>query len=112
VELFQREVIGMPADVVAQLRNAPFRPGMEAIAHTLVYDATIVGDLTLPTELITSITTPTLVIDGDQSPPMMREAARAVADALRNGRRHSLAGQDHTINPAATAPIVAAFLAA
>src|ERR671922_77126 len=38
VELFQTEVIGMPAELVAQLREAPFRPGMEAIAHTLVYD--------------------------------------------------------------------------
>jgi pimeloyl-ACP methyl ester carboxylesterase len=112
VELFQTEVIGMPADVVAQLRNAPFRPGMEAIAHTLVYDATIVGDLSLPTELIGSITTPTLVIDGDQSPPVIREAARAVADTLPNGQLHSLAGRDHTIDPEATAPIVAEFLAA
>jgi pimeloyl-ACP methyl ester carboxylesterase len=112
VELFQTKVIGMPAEVVAQLRNAPFRPAMEAIAHTLVYDATIVGDLTLPTELIASITTPALVIDGEQSPPVMRDAARAVADTLPNGRRHSLAGQDHTINPDATAPIVAEFLAA
>jgi pimeloyl-ACP methyl ester carboxylesterase len=112
VELFQTKVIGMPAEVVAQLRNAPFRPSMEAIAHTLVYDATIVGDLTLPTELIASITTPALVIDGEQSPPVMRDAARAVADTLPNGRRHSLAGQDHTINPDATAPIVAEFLAA
>jgi pimeloyl-ACP methyl ester carboxylesterase len=112
VELFQTEVIGMPAEVVAQLRNAPFRPSMEAIAHTLVYDATIVGDLSLPTELIASITTPTLVIDGDQSPPVIREAARAVADTLPNGQLHSLAGRDHTIDPAATAPIVAEFLAA
>jgi pimeloyl-ACP methyl ester carboxylesterase len=112
VELFQTEVIGMPAEVVASLRNAPFRPGMEAIAHTLVYEATLVGDLTLPTELIASITTPTLVIDGDQSPPVMREAARAVADTLPNGRRHSLAGEGHTINPETTAPIVAEFVAA
>jgi pimeloyl-ACP methyl ester carboxylesterase len=112
VELFQTEVIGMPAEVVAQLRQAPFRPGMEAIAHTLVYDATIVGDLSLPTELIASITTPTLVIDGDQSPPVIREAARAVADTLPNGQLHSLAGRDHTIDPAATAPILAEFLAA
>jgi pimeloyl-ACP methyl ester carboxylesterase len=112
VELFQTEVIGMPGEVVAQLREAPFRPGMEAIAHTLVYDATIVGDLSLPTELIASITTPTLVIDGEQSPPVMREAARAVADTLPNGQLHSLAGRDHTIDPAATAPIVAEFLAA
>jgi pimeloyl-ACP methyl ester carboxylesterase len=112
VELFQTEVIGMPAEVVAQLRQAPFRPGMEAIAHTLVYDATIVGDLSLPTELIASITTPTLVIDGDQSPSVIREAARAVADTLPNGQLHSLAGRDHTIDPAATAPILAEFLAA
>jgi pimeloyl-ACP methyl ester carboxylesterase len=112
VELFQTEVIGMPAEVVAQLRQAPFRPGMEAIAHTLVYDATIVGDLSLPTELIASIATPTLVIDGDQSPPVIREAARAVADTLPNGQLHSLAGRDHTIDPAATAPILAEFLAA
>jgi len=111
VELFQTEVIGMPPEVVTQLRDAPFRPGMEAIAHTLVYDATIVGDLTLPTDLIASITTPTLVIDGDQSPPVIREAARAVADTLPNGRRQSLAGQGHTIDPEATAPVVADFLA-
>ncbi|MEN3284223.1 MAG: hypothetical protein V7607_5363 [Solirubrobacteraceae bacterium] len=112
VELFQTEVIGMPPEVVAQMREAPFRPGMEAIAHTLVYDATIVGDLTLPTELVASIAAPTLVIDGEQSPPVMRAAAQAVADTLPNGRRQSLAGQDHTIDPQATAPVVADFLAA
>jgi pimeloyl-ACP methyl ester carboxylesterase len=112
VELFQTEVIGMPPEVVAQLRNAPFRAAMEGIAHTLVYDAAIVADLTLPTDLVASITTPTLVIDGEHSPPVMREAARAVADALPNGQLRSLAGQDHTIDPEATAPILADFLTA
>jgi pimeloyl-ACP methyl ester carboxylesterase len=112
VELFQTEVVGMPPEVVAQMRDAPFRPGLEAIAHTLVYDATIVGDLTLPTELVAAITAPALVIDGDQSPPVMRAAAQAVAETLPNGRSHSLAGQDHTIDPQATAPVVADFLAA
>jgi pimeloyl-ACP methyl ester carboxylesterase len=112
VELFQTEVIGLPAEVVVQMRNAPFRPAMEAIAHTLAYDATLMEDFTLPTMLIASITTPTLVIDGEQSPPWLREAARAVAEALPNGRRWSLAGQDHTIDPEATAPILADFLAA
>jgi pimeloyl-ACP methyl ester carboxylesterase len=112
VELFQTEVIGMPAQVVAQMRNAPFRPAIEAIAHTLVYDAAIMDDFRLPTTLIASIATPTLVIDGEQSPPWLREAARAVADTLPNGRRRSLAGQDHTIDPEATAPSLADFLAA
>jgi pimeloyl-ACP methyl ester carboxylesterase len=86
------------------------RPALEAIAHTLVYEATLIGDLSLPTELVVSITAPTLVIDGEQSRPFLREAARAVVEALPNGSRRSLAGQDHTIDPEATAPILADFL--
>ncbi len=38
VELFQTEAVGIPAAVVAQLRNAPFRPYLEKMAHTLVYE--------------------------------------------------------------------------
>src|SRR5439155_9593034 len=30
--------VGIPEEVVAQMRHAPFRAGMEAIAHTLAYD--------------------------------------------------------------------------
>jgi pimeloyl-ACP methyl ester carboxylesterase len=110
VELYQTKAVGIPEDVVAQMRHAPFRPALEAIAHTLAYDATIVGDLKLPTELIASITTPTLVIDGEHSPPLLRNAARAVADALPNGRPCTLAGQTHDISPDATAAVVAEFL--
>ncbi len=40
VELYQREAIGMPEEVVAGMRQAPFRSALEAIAHTLAYDAT------------------------------------------------------------------------
>src|SRR5262245_25674056 len=40
VEYFQRRVVGIPEPVIAQLRGAPFRPALEAMAHTLVYDLT------------------------------------------------------------------------
>jgi hypothetical protein len=43
VELYQTEMVDIPAEIVAQLRHAPFRPALENIAHTLVYDATILG---------------------------------------------------------------------
>ena len=112
VELYQTKVIGIPEDVVAQMRHAPYRPGLEAIAHTLVYDATIMGDFAPPSELFASIATPTLVIDGEASPPFLRNAARAVAETLPKGCLRSLAGQDHTIDPDATAPVVADFLTA
>jgi pimeloyl-ACP methyl ester carboxylesterase len=109
VELYQTEAVRIPEEVVAQLRHAPFRPGLEAIAHTLAYDATIVGDLSMPTELIASIETPTLVICGEES--FLRAAARAVADALPDGQLRSLPGQDHSISPAVTGPVLAEFLA-
>jgi pimeloyl-ACP methyl ester carboxylesterase len=110
VELYQTKYVGMPQDVVAQLRHAPFRPALEAIAHTLVYDATIIGDLTLPTELVAKVATPTLVIDGENSMPMLRTAARVLAEVLPNGRPCTLAGQTHDISPQATAPVLLDFL--
>ncbi|MDQ3897992.1 MAG: alpha/beta hydrolase, partial [Actinomycetota bacterium] len=110
VELFQTEVIGIPTDVVAQLRHAPFRPALEELAHTLVYEALIIGDLTLPTDLLASIQTPALVIEGENSAPAMRAAARAVADGLANGRLCTLDGATHDISPGATAAVLKDFL--
>jgi alpha-beta hydrolase superfamily lysophospholipase len=55
VELFQTEAVQIPPEVVAQLRHAPFRTGLEAIAHTLVCDATIIGDRSIPAELLASV---------------------------------------------------------
>ena len=111
VELFQTKAVGIPEDIVAQLRHAPFRPHLEALAHTLVYDATIIGDLSLPTALIASIVTPTLVICGEESGPFLRNAAHAVVATLPNGRICTLDGQTHDISPEATAPVIAEFLA-
>jgi pimeloyl-ACP methyl ester carboxylesterase len=110
VELYQRVAVGIPEQVIAQMRNAPFWPALEAIAQTLVYDATVIGDLGFPTELIASITAPTLVIDGENSPPIMHGAAEALARTLPNGRRSTLHGQTHDIAPDATAAVMTEFL--
>jgi pimeloyl-ACP methyl ester carboxylesterase len=111
VELYQRVVIGIPEPVVVQMREAPFRPELEAIAHTLVYEATLVGDLSLPTEEIATVATPTLVVFGEDGPAIMAPAADALLRALPNARRRALAGQTHDIAPDVLAPVLAAFLA-
>jgi pimeloyl-ACP methyl ester carboxylesterase len=111
VELYQRDAVGMPEELVVQLRQAPFRPGLEAIAHTLVYDATIIGDLALPTELLPAVSAPALVIAGGESWPFMRAAAAALADALPDGRSCTLEGETHQINPVATAAVLEPFFA-
>jgi pimeloyl-ACP methyl ester carboxylesterase len=110
VEYYQTKVIGMPEELVVQLRAAPFRPGLEAIAHTLAYEAAIIGDLSLPTDLLASLETPTLVVCSEQTVPFLRTAAEAVAAALPNGRLRTLSGEGHAINPDATAPAIVDFL--
>jgi pimeloyl-ACP methyl ester carboxylesterase len=111
VELYQTTAVGIPQDVVAQMRHAPFRPALEAIAHTLAYDAAIVGDLSLPAGLLATVATPALVVTGENSPPFLRNAAQAAAVALPNGQLAVLPGQTHDLNPDATAPVMTEFLA-
>jgi pimeloyl-ACP methyl ester carboxylesterase len=110
VELYQTRAVGLPPEVVAQLRHAPFRPALEAIAHTLAYDAAVIGDRSLPAAMLGTITVPALVITGEQSPPFLAGAAKAAAAALPAGQLAVLPGQTHDINPEATAPVIASFL--
>jgi pimeloyl-ACP methyl ester carboxylesterase len=111
VELYQTIAVGIPEPVVAQMRQAPFRPALEAMAHTLAYEANVIGDRTLPKELASSVTTPTLLIDGEESPPIMHGAARELGTAMPNATRRTLAGEGHDISPEPTAAVIAEFLA-
>ena len=112
VELFQTQLVGIPVDVVVQLRHAPFRPALEAVAHTLVYDATLLGDFRLPTRALQSIDAPTLVVFGGDGPPLFGTGARALADAVADGRQYALDGQTHDIVAAALAPVLIEFFTA
>lgn len=112
VELFLSEGPGVPADVIAQMRNEPIWPAMESVAHTLAYDTTIMGDQeSLLAERAPSVTAPTLVIDGGASPPWMRNAAQALAEKLPNARRRTLEGQTHQVAPEALGPVLVEFFA-
>ncbi|HEX8051371.1 MAG TPA: alpha/beta hydrolase [Thermoleophilaceae bacterium] len=111
VELYQTKAIGLPEEVVVQLRNAPFRPGLEAIAHTLVYDAILTRDLTPTTERFGKVTEPTLVLGGGESWEFLRNGADALAEVLPNAERRTLPGESHDINPEATAEALGEFLA-
>lgn len=112
VELFQTKGVGIPADVVAQIRQASFWPALEAMAHTLVYETKILGDMSVPTELASSVMIPTLVMAGGESPAWMRHASQAIASVLPDAQYQTLEGQTHDIVPAAIAPVLEEFFAA
>jgi pimeloyl-ACP methyl ester carboxylesterase len=109
VEYFQTELVRIPRDIVVQLRNAPFRPALEAMAHTLVYEALICADMQLRGEL-GSIGAPTLVMAGEASPPPLPAAARSMAEGVPGAHYQSVAGVGHDLAPEVLGPIVEASL--
>jgi pimeloyl-ACP methyl ester carboxylesterase len=109
VEYFMTKVVGLPPEFAAQARSAPFWKAQEDLAHTLAYDAIIMGDYSLPTERAAAVKAPTLVIAGAASFPFMRETAQALAEALPNGQTRILEGQEHNVDPAVLAPALAHF---
>lgn len=91
------------------MRIAPFRPALEAIAHTLVYDATILGDGHVPLDRARSVRIPTLAIAAGAAPPFMRETAEALARAIPDGRALVLEGATHDLVPEVLTPPLVRF---
>ena len=111
VEYFMTRVVGLPTESVAPVRSSPVWPRLEAVAPTLVYDLTILGDSSVPFDLAANVRIPVLVMDGAASFPFMHAAAQTLADALPAGRIHTLPGQTHEVNPDVLTPLLVEFFA-
>jgi pimeloyl-ACP methyl ester carboxylesterase len=109
VEYFMSKVVGMPAEVVAGARSQPWWGATEALAHTLAYDARIMGDYTIPTDRAASVKVPTLVIAGGADFPWMRQTAQTLADVLPDGEVRILEGQGHDVDRGVLAPVLREF---
>ena len=114
VEYFMTTGVGAPAEAIASMRESPFWPSLEDLAHTLWYDGVIMGDnmvgKPLSADRWSSVTIPTLVIDGGASPPSLRNAAQQLADVLPNARRLTMEGQTHEVDPALLASVLTEFV--
>jgi len=115
VEYFMAQAVEVPAEMLAHMRQSPLWSAMEQLAPTLLYDDAVMGGAMagkpLPARRWAAVTMPTLVMDGGASPTWMHNAARAVADALPNAQRRTLAGQTHAVMPDVLAPILVEFFA-
>jgi pimeloyl-ACP methyl ester carboxylesterase len=109
IEYFMAKVVGLPPEFVASARQAPWWAQQEALAHTLAYDATIMGDYTLPVDLAKAVPVPTLIVDGGASFGFMGETADALAQLIPDATRQTLAGQQHNVDPAVLAPALTEF---
>jgi pimeloyl-ACP methyl ester carboxylesterase len=114
--LFMR-LAGSSEEMIEGARSSPMWPGLEAIAHTLAYDAACMGNSQPPTARLAKITRPTLVATGGASPDsfvggggdFFDQAADAIAESIPQAERQTLEGQTHMVDPKALAPVLARF---
>jgi pimeloyl-ACP methyl ester carboxylesterase len=109
IELFLTKGAELPPEAVDGMKAQPFWPQIEEVAHTLAYEAAVVGPGPVP-ERLGAVHVPTLVLAGSASSARMRDAAQAVTDRIADARLRWLEGQAHgQVDPAGMAAAVAEF---
>ena len=106
VEHFNKS-IGVPEEMLAGMRDAPFWPTLEQAAHTLVYDTTITSSL--PLDRVSAITPPVLVLTSEGSDERLPTWARWLRETLPNASLRTLEGEWHGVAPEVLAPVLTEF---
>ncbi|MFD2090261.1 alpha/beta fold hydrolase [Blastococcus deserti] len=107
VTTFQLEAIGLPPDVVAGIRQAPFFPQLEAMAQSVVHDATITRTMPVPTPAMAAVEVPTVVMRGGRTWPQLAVATERLAALLPNATLRVLPdAADHHLEPGSTAAAI------
>jgi pimeloyl-ACP methyl ester carboxylesterase len=115
VGYFMTQAVGMPAEMVEPMLDSPMVADMERLAHTVSNDGRVMlrGSMhgqPLPAEWRDSVTVPTLVMDGGNSPDWARNSCRSLVALLPDVCYRTLEGQDHAAAPDAIAPVLEDFL--
>lgn len=109
VALFMKRV-GLPDEQIQGMRHAPMWQSLEALAPTLAYDNSVMGeDNSMPRDRITSIAVPTLVMAGGAGSAFMRSTAQELAKAIPNAQLRILKDQTHDVNIEVLAPVLEEF---
>jgi len=111
VAFFMTEAVGQPAEAVEQARKLPMWPGLEAMAHTLAYDAHVMGGdpSALPERMLAAFPVPVLAVHSNASPEWLARGAVTVAATVPDGTLAALDGSFHEVPAATLAPVLTEF---
>jgi alpha-beta hydrolase superfamily lysophospholipase len=122
IELFMR-FAGSSEDDIAGARQSEYWPPLEAIAHTLAYDAACMADYRLPMTRLVRIEQPVLALAGgtrpdsqtgmgELPPDFFDQAADAIAASVPRAERLTLEGAGHMVDAKALAPVLERYFGA
>ena len=113
VKYFMKDMVGVPAPIVVVMRLMPWIwRKLQAVAHTLPYDAAVMSEFRVPRARFASIKVPALVMHGSKTDPRLKQAAQTVANVVPGAQHRELAGQTHNVKPEVLAPAVIEFFIA
>jgi hypothetical protein len=81
---------------------------LQAVAHTLPYDAAIMGNWQIPAHL-TGLRTPTLAMHGGKTDTRLKRSVEELVKVLPNVRQQVLPGQTHNVAAAVLVPALVAY---
>jgi pimeloyl-ACP methyl ester carboxylesterase len=113
-ELFLTAAAGLPPEAAAGMRQSPFWPALEGVAHTIAYDGRIMGTTMsgnpLPTDRWAAVSVPVLVMHGDATAPSLMSGAKAMAEALPTATLQVVPGEQHSAAAEVLAPALRQFI--
>ena len=113
VKYFMKDMVGAPAAIVVMMRLMPWIwRKLEAVAHTLPYDAAVMTEFRVPRARFASIHRRALVMNGSKTDGKLRTAARTVADIVPGAHYRELEGQTHNVKPEVLVRAVTEFVLA
>lgn len=104
-----REGAQAPPHEIKALRANPTWPARIAAAHTLLREARAEDAYRFDPRRFTDMTVPTLLLLGEESPPMFRTSITKVHAALPNSHVHILPGQRHLADVTAPEQVAGAL---
>ena len=105
---FFLSAIGIPPQVLEDMKRSPEWEGISKTDFTLVYDYAILGNGKVP-DTAKQITIPTLVMDGEKTLDFIHQSADRIAELIPNAQRKTIKGQTHQAAPEAVAPLLIEF---
>jgi pimeloyl-ACP methyl ester carboxylesterase len=109
VKFFIRDMVGVPAFGVFIMQLMPMFKKLKAVAHTLPYDVTIMGDFSLPEKKAASVKIPTLISGGEKSSVSLQHAVKRLSEIMPNNQLTILKGQTHNVSAKVIAPVLTEF---
>lgn len=110
VSLFLKWDALFTEDEIEFFSTHPIWPAFEAMAHSMPYDSILSDDADrVPTEELSAITVPSLVLGGNKSPQWMKDMCQAVAAGIPQGEYVTMDTAGHLMDDTLGAELLTKF---